>query len=537
MPVPEQEQSVSVPAPDDGPPPKIIQVTTTVTPSTPSADREDPSGGGLPQNDEPATETNHEKEKKPEEGIVPVAGATAAQDDKKEEKPWNSSAALYCPVRGQPHSDLLQFSITQCPSCHQNLARAGPWPGLPSFGSQGHGSWDGFWGGSWGKANEGEGEEEEEEEKKKKEEEEEGDGNANDKPEGAKPTPISEQLKVTYTIEYRDLGNNHIASEDWGRPFQLERARMAALNKDKGPAENNKETVFEVVTVLQTSIQPNRARPHWETKHTRRSDIIGNSQISVAVQYTKLIISSRLFIDALKSVVPGPYVTQDTLKSDRLELNEPFPLIGHHLEELETYVQRTGDRGDETEPVDRETRTHVGFILDIVKPILKDAIAQELARHGGPVPTCTYRMLWYLFRPGDTVYVSSDEGEDAYMVDSVEMDKFHLSSMDVNVVCRIKMWHLDFNGECITQARRETTVKPFKGEREITSLDVVPCKIWDKMDGGELRKVLEERGKKWVSHLQGKQVEYRGEPFEAGKSTVRGLLLPPMSFTSPTACA
>ncbi|KAK4246010.1 hypothetical protein C7999DRAFT_33565 [Corynascus novoguineensis] len=353
-------------------------------------------------------------------------------------------------------------------------------------------------------------------------------------------TVIPEHLEVRDKVEYRDLGDYHISSEDWNRPFQLDGERRRALNKE---STRKKETVLEVVTVLRTTVPADSARLRFERAELMKQGLIGNPNISVGVQYIKIAILSRLFIDTLKSGVS--YDTQDKLERSNLELSEPFALIGHHLEALENYVaQRAAHEsmanatrdstlgqslgvddaitGGEPSSVDRETRAHVGVVLDFVKPILKDAITEEVARHRRENPACTYRILWYLFRPGDTVYRFSDEGDDAHIVDAVKMDKFSLSSMDVNRECRIRLWHLDFNGSCITWARHETIIRPFKGERAIVSLDVVPCRIWDKTKGGELRATLEARGKKWVDHLMGKHVEYRGEPIKPGTKRIYG---------------
>lgn len=263
---------------------------------------------------------------------------------------------------------------------------------------------------------------------------------------------------------------------------------------------------------------------------------------------------SRLFVDALKSVVS--YGTRDKLECGTLHFDEPFALIGHHLEALENYARRTDDRTadsdaltggpdqefvadaatkSEASSVERDTRMHVGLVLDFVNPILKDAIAEEVARYSraDPGPTRTYRMLWYLFRPEDIVYVRSDEGEDAYMVDSVDMDGFSLSSMEITVPRRINLWQYEFNGVSIARARRKVIIKPFHGERLIPSLNVVPCEIWDRIDGGRLRAALEERGKKWVDHLLGKHVDYRGEPPTRWKKSVHGLYSLRFFFSLP----
>ncbi|KAH6640175.1 hypothetical protein F5144DRAFT_589712 [Chaetomium tenue] len=348
---------------------------------------------------------------------------------------------------------------------------------------------------------------------------------------------LPEHLNVGYRVECRDIGNNPIASMAWDGPFNLERELELVLSKTS--PIRKKDTVFDVITVLGTTVPMGTLGVSYFRERPKRG-FIGDPNISVDVNYTKIVIFSRVIISALKSV--ASYDTQDKLEGGTVELNEPFALIGHHIEALESYAQRIDDgngtdvvasdpnqglaadaaTANGTNSVSRETRIHVGLVLDFVRPFLKDAIAEELARYRRDIPTCTYRMLWYLFRPGETVYVKSDEGQDAYMVGSVEMDKFSLSSMKIKQLCHIKLWHLESNGVRITRGRQEITIKPFKGEKMIESLDVVPCKIWDKMHGGELRAALEERGKKWIDHLQGKHVEYRHDPIKPGKRVIHG---------------
>ncbi|KAK3322848.1 hypothetical protein B0H66DRAFT_620670 [Apodospora peruviana] len=197
----------------------------------------------------------------------------------------------------------------------------------------------------------------------------------------------------------------------------------------------NKETVFRTVTVLRATVPADPHRTLFEmSEFLEKGSIIGNPQISVAILYNKITIFSGLFIEALGSVVS--YDTQDKLEGGKLDLD------------------------DEANAVELETRIHVELVLDYVGTILKAPIAQERVCYQRDVPTCTYRMLRYPFRPGGTVYVISDEAEDAYVVDSIEMEKFSLSSLDTKVV----------------------TIRPFKDERPITSLDAVPCKIFDKSE-------------------------------------------------------
>ncbi|GAB1318177.1 hypothetical protein MFIFM68171_08387 [Madurella fahalii] len=408
------------------------------------------------------------------------------------------TATLYCPENGHPHSNVLCFGIMN-----------GDDGNSPDSKDPGNSD-------EVQAADEAESEEGEEDEMGE----------------------IPAHLKVGHCVEYRDLDNGHIMSETWDRPFRLSRERNRALSKS---LTRNKETVFITTTVLHTTVFPNHLALGYfgPPEFREKGSIIGNPKISVAIKYTKIEILSSLFIDALKSVLL--YDMQDKLESGKLELNEPFYIIGHHLEELEKYVQQADNTdktnlvvngaaedvaaaspGDDTSSVARETRIHVRLVLSFVNKILKDPITKERECYARDEPVCTFRMMWYLFRPGDTVYIRSDKAEDAYVVDSVEIEGFSLSSTNINCDCVINLWYLDFNGECISRAWYKAFIRPFKGEKRITSLIVVPCRIWDQSDGAKLRASLDEREKKWVDHLVGKQVEYRGEPFKPGRKPVEG---------------
>lgn len=342
-------------------------------------------------------------------------------------------------------------------------------------------------------------------------------------------------LQVDHAVQYNDIGGYHIHSESWHGPFQFDKERHTALQKGPGKGvmrgiTHDGETVFRVLTVLRTSITADQHRLSFEKEKILENGILGNPQISVSVMYTSLTIMSRLFIDALKSVVQ--YDTRDQLEGGSLELREPFALIGHHLEQLEAKYGTTGtdNAGDGTvattgeqddDVLIRETRAHTKLILDFVKPILEDPIKEEIARYQKDTPMCTYRMLWYLFRPGITVYVMSDESADAYMLSSVNLDGFHLSAAEGSIpTYTLTLWHLDFDGQNITRARSDRSIQPFKGERPIASLNMVPSEVWDKIDNGKLRSELEARGRKWVDHLLGKQCDYRGAPPRPGVSSV-----------------
>ncbi|KAI0850005.1 hypothetical protein F5Y00DRAFT_268766 [Daldinia vernicosa] len=465
----------------------------------------------------PATQEKREEEQRHDDGDTvedkdteePAKDADGEMTSRQQNQ-WSSSSTLYCRENGRLHSNLLEFGIDECPACYQNLARVGPTLiDLPVREDR---------------------DEDEDEDKDDDENEEEKGGNSET---NETSTKIPEHLNVTHTVEYVDIGGYEITTVEWGGPFELEKEYAKAL---QSRSMHNKRTVFNVVTVLGTTVPADSRRYSHERSEIIERGIIGNPEISVTIKSVKLIILSQLVIDVLKTV--ASYDTGDLLEGSKLELYEPYPLMGHHMEELEAYMGQiedtstvnNGSNGAKKEAIaevgdiDQEARTHVSLVFDFISQVLRDPIAEERARYQQSHPVCTYRMIWYLFRPGRAVYTMSDGTADACIVDSIDMGRYFSLSYPFEYLqpCRINLWYLDFNGQYITRARKSVVIQPFNGERRITSLNAVPCDIWDKHDAGTLRTQLEERGKKWIGHLPGKQIEYKGEPARPGKTMVTG---------------
>lgn len=83
------------------------------------------------------------------------------------------------------------------------------------------------------------------------------------------------------------------------------------------------------------------------------------------------------------------------------------------------------------------------------------------------------------------------------MVTSVsEKGNFDTSSVQVTV------WSLASAGDKIFRKEHFYEIVEFDGEREITSLEVFPCKYLDEQDGGKTRTNLELRGQRYYDILR-----------------------------------
>ena len=340
-----------------------------------------------------------------------------------------------------------------------------------------------------------------------------------------------EEAKIRHAVEYRDAGNYLITRIDWPRPFNLQKERKDAI----ATKYQNKDLSFTVLTVLHTSVRSDSSRLRREIEEIMEKGILENPDISVVTHSTKLLIQSQPFISALKSVIS--YASNTNFETGTLELNEPYALVAHHLDNLRllkndidsSSVDAAAHQAAEYErSANKVTSQHLGLVLEFIEDVFKDRIKEELELYAMDSPLCTFRMLWLLLKPESTVYVKSDGKWGAYVIESVDMGAAVLSASAENLVsCLLKLWYLDFDGQYVTRCKSSAVISPFVGQKSITSLHVVPCEMWDKGDNGKLRGELENEGVKWYNLLLGQQVQYKGEFVSSRK---RSVYCDPFSF-------
>lgn len=183
----------------------------------------------------------------------------------------------------------------------------------------------------------------------------------------------------------------------------------------------------------------------------------------------------------------------------------------HYRKELQEYRDDCGDA---------ETCHHISVLLKYLADNLGDKILEEDARYQKPTPVATFEMLWMLFKPGKDVYAEIDEQRGGFVVQScasVTEKREYGRPMPLKVM----MWYLDYNGIKVGRRQREVTIAPFEGEREITSLKVIPAEFLDNTPDLSPRKTLEARGQKFYSMLLGKQMDYKGFSMAANKKPRR----------------
>ncbi|KAJ4232954.1 hypothetical protein NW757_013739 [Fusarium falciforme] len=416
----------------------------------------------------------------------------ANRTGKRSTKGWLGGAQLFCRVNGRCHADLIDFDFFDCPLCDEYLEAP------INLDCQSSSDDEALVSDNKGQQIKGDDHQEE--------------------------TPTAGS-GVSYSVEYIDHKGVFLGRAPWNGIFDLEAARQ-------GAGEDTK-SIFEVVTVLHTSIAANPGRQHNEGQRIAAKGILQKSNVSVAIAETRLTIYSTLLIKLLREFVR--YYPSINLESSALQLYEPFPLIAHHYKELSNYRAShvsAQSAMDSKEDQDEATwAEHLEKLLDYYDKTVLPAVIEEEGRHKKGL--CTFRMLWLLYKPGETVYLESQGCLSAFVVQSVRIDPAILKTTPPNrpKPYTITVWHLAYDGQYVGRTSTTVTVAPFEGERRIVSLRLIPCSLIDKEDGGATRRRLEENGRRWYELLPGRQVTYSGPLLGAHKRQLDGrVYIDPASF-------
>lgn len=343
--------------------------------------------------------------------------------------------------------------------------------------------------------------------------------------ESGKDRPESDY--ISYAVVYLDSANKFIKREPWPHNFDLAASRVL-------PGEQRKGTmVFSVTTILATTVPStdNANWSQWEVERAMQIGILQNPSIRVMAKGTSLIIHSRAIMNALRSVVG--YYPGVSLWNDEAEIKEPFCVIAHHLDTLKThqaslcYAKEDSAFTESCEKLSvSQAVEHLSMLFTHVEGIYKDMLEQEKERYKRGM--CTFHMLWYLFRPGATVYLQENHGNlSALVIQQIKVDPSILyDSVGDRPPIEVSLWYLDYDGQEVGRCSRIINIKPFYGEKRIMALDVYPCQYQGDIDGGKTRADLIKYGRRWYKYLAVDQMQYSGRLWNSGNREVRELTPP-----------
>lgn len=222
---------------------------------------------------------------------------------------------------------------------------------------------------------------------------------------------------------------------------------------------------------------------------------------------TVIEIKSRPIIHALQTVIG--YYPDLSLTGDTVRIYEPYAPLYHYRQELLEYHDQLVSQTKQPDcQEDQNLPRDIRVLLDLFEELWGQRVRDELKRHERTKPTCTYDMLWMLYKPGSDVYRDFHENNvyDAFVFRSLVVD----FDSGVATQYNIRYWCMEgsvaFVGPSLPFSEE---VQPFAGEKEIADLAILPYKFMTVEKNGITHETrfqqLVKRGKMYFHLMKGVQ--------------------------------
>lgn len=148
-------------------------------------------------------------------------------------------------------------------------------------------------------------------------------------------------------------------------------------------------------------------------------------------------------------------------------------------------------------------------LLDFLRPAYEECYEPAQNRLSQEHPTVMFDDLWVLFKSNSLAYAKVDGQWIGCKIGPVAKLP---ADPEENIPARwqVGIWYLqtDFSTEEIGCATRTYVFNDSDGQSSITQFDIIPCQLFDKIDGGSRRNAFEKRGQKILDILWGTDREY-----------------------------
>ena len=258
-----------------------------------------------------------------------------------------------------------------------------------------------------------------------------------------------------------------------------------------------------------------------DTEGWQRPNNFSNRQLITVIRevdsinrhrYTWIQVFSPVLTRLLKAL-PNIAGLQNPV-DDVLEINEPFVELFHNRRDLHDAAKSEHLEGFTNLDL-LQVRRHIRFILDFINFEFRD-ISHKLddLESDRPLNTITYPEIWMLYKPGTVVYNLKDGEYEAFVVEEIRglqkrrnpRNRSH-SHTRLYVTC----FSIDYDGEIFGRVWSQHCLSPFRGSKQISSLDLVPEKFLP--DIAKIKTSLLNRGKAFWD-LQGQRYcEYTGKMY------------------------
>ena len=216
-----------------------------------------------------------------------------------------------------------------------------------------------------------------------------------------------------------------------------------------------------------------------------------------------------------------------SLKGEMATLHEPYQLLWHQYDALETYS------GNQSNP--KDYRTHITVLLEFLRTCAMPNV-QELIGLCNPqntVQSISFPSLWFLFTPGKIVVT---QGLDlsysrAYSIDTVEppSKKIDAKGRFVYGKLRLSCQKISYDGKGLGFVSTELIITAFQGVTLLSKLDYIPLSLLEAHE--EKRGMLIARGRKFWD-LRGQHLkEFVDSSYADGSLVVWASLFNLLIFT------
>ena len=219
-------------------------------------------------------------------------------------------------------------------------------------------------------------------------------------------------------------------------------------------------------------------------------------------------IISPAFVDVLRK--ESNYDVDLNEVDGALHLHDPLMLLFHNRRVLNRFIEKGGYASDSDEV--KQARVHTKVILDFMRKELDESKVLDELESPEPSGLIEFPNIWLLYPPGTTVY-SKENGEyEAFVVHSVRgvnKSRRHRSGQHTYSRLELTCWNINYDGEVFGRVWSRHEIYPFKGKKEIKTLDLIPESFVADVESVKLS--LKERGRLFWA-LQGQKYrEYTGE--------------------------
>ena len=226
--------------------------------------------------------------------------------------------------------------------------------------------------------------------------------------------------------------------------------------------------------------------------------------------WRKLVdIVSSPFIEMLHKESPydiNIHVTEEGIAS----LHEPLMDLFHNRKIMNRFIEKGGYASDSEET--KQARAHTKLILEFMRNELDESRILDDIESAQPSGSIDFPNIWLLYSPGTIVYTKESGEYEAFVVDSVGgVQKSRRQRSGIHTYTRLELtcWSINYDGEAFGRVWTQHDIYPFKGTKEISTLDLVPEKFLP--DAGNVKLYLQARGEQFWA-LQGQNYrEFTGQ--------------------------